>query len=205
MLSRSVFGEFLSLYAKERPRGPALNCYEETISTVEDPPQTATRILEPQFQQERQSYFAQSAPGWAQEVNSGLNSLAWPMAALSPGCFRFSRDSRIKQRRDFIRVRQDGERLVFGCLIMNWRRLTPGARSRLGVITSSKIGGATVRSRARRLLRESFRLHQQQLNQPVDLVLVARSSICGKAFVEVEKDFLTSLRKAGLMKATGAS
>jgi ribonuclease P protein component len=50
------------------------------------------------------------------------------------------------------------------------------------------------------LLRESFRLHQNQLAQPLDLVLVARPSIVGKAFKEVESDFLTSLRKAGLLK-----
>ena len=61
-------------------------------------------------------------------------------------------------------------------------------------------GGAVQRNRARRLLRESFRLHQFELAQPLDLVLVARPSIVGKAFREVEKDFLTTLRKAGLLK-----
>ena len=57
-----------------------------------------------------------------------------------------------------------------------------------------------VRNRARRLLRESFRLHQHELAQPVDLVLVARPSISGKGLADVEKDFLTTLRKAGLLK-----
>ena len=70
----------------------------------------------------------------------------------------------------------------------------------MGVITSGKIGGAVIRSRARRLLRESFRLHQTELNQPLDLVLVARPSIVGKRFADVERDFLTTLRKAGLLK-----
>jgi ribonuclease P protein component len=125
------------------------------------------------------------------------------MAALTPGRFRFGRASRIKQRRDFTRARQEGQRLVFGCLIVNWRPLVPDAQSRLGVVTSSRIGGATVRSRARRLLRESFRLHQHQLVQPVDLVLVARPSLAGKDFAGIERDFLTSLRKAGLLKGMG--
>jgi hypothetical protein len=30
--------------------------YEATISTVENPPQTATRLFEPQLDQERKSY-----------------------------------------------------------------------------------------------------------------------------------------------------
>jgi len=122
------------------------------------------------------------------------------MAAETPPRLRFGRAARIKQGRDFAKVRQEGERQVLGCLIANWRKLPHGSGSRLGVITSGKIGNAVVRNRARRLMRESFRLHQNELAQPVDLVLVARPSIVGKGFAEVEKDFLTTLRKSRLLK-----
>lgn len=84
-------------------------------------------------------------------------------------------------------------------MIANWQRLPAGAASRLGVITAGRIGNAVVRNRARRLLREAFRLHQMELGQPVDLILVARASIVGKPFREVERDFLTTLRKARLL------
>lgn len=117
-----------------------------------------------------------------------------------PQRLSFGRAARIKQGRDFSRVRRQGERLAVGCLIANWDRLPPHAHSRLGVITSGKLGNAVVRNRARRLLRESFRLHQCELTSPVDLVLVARASILGKDFRSVERDFLTTLRKAGLLK-----
>jgi len=122
------------------------------------------------------------------------------MAAETPQRLRFGRAARIKQGRDFARARQEGERLATGCLIANWRNLPSGSASRLGVITAGKIGNAVVRTRARRLLRESFRLHQNEIAQAVDLVLVARPSIVGKGFAEVEKDFLTTLRKSGLLK-----
>ena len=115
---------------------------------------------------------------------------------------QFSRAMRIRQSREFARARQEGRRVVHGCLIANWLRLPAGASTRLGVVTSGKIGGAVVRNRARRLLREAFRLHQHDLSQPVDLILVARASIAGKNFGEVEKDFLNSLRKTGLLKET---
>jgi ribonuclease P protein component len=114
---------------------------------------------------------------------------------------RLRRAARLQQPRDFARVRQQGQRLALGCLIANWHPLPNGASPRLGVVTSRKIGGAVVRSRARRLLRESFRQHQNELAQPVELVLVARPSIAGRAFAEVEKDFLSTLRRAGLLKA----
>jgi ribonuclease P protein component len=116
-----------------------------------------------------------------------------------PPRLKFGRAMRIKQGRDFSRVRQEGQRLVHGCLIANWRKLSAESSHRLGVVTSGKIGNAVVRNRARRLLREAFRLHQFDFSQPVDLVLVARASIVGMSFAEVEKDFLTTVRKAGLL------
>ena len=36
--------------------------------------------------------------------------------------------------------------------------------------------------------------------QPVEIILVARNSIAGRTFAEVEKDYLTTLRRAGLLK-----
>ena len=113
---------------------------------------------------------------------------------------RLGRWSRLAHSRDFARVRQIGERLAQGCLLANWHKLPAGSPSRLGVVTGKKIGGAVARARARRLLRESFRLHQQELALPVELVLVARNSIAGKKFAEVEKDYLTALKRAGLNK-----
>jgi ribonuclease P protein component len=113
---------------------------------------------------------------------------------------RLGRSARIEQSRDFARIRQQGQRLALGCLIANWHQLPDGAKPKLGVVTSKRIGGAVERSRARRLLRESFRQHQNELAQPVEIVLVARPSIAGRAFAEVEKDFLTTLRRAGLLK-----
>jgi len=107
---------------------------------------------------------------------------------------------RLKQRRDFTALKQQGQRLAAGCLIANWTASPAGSGSRLGVITSRKLGSAVTRSRARRLLRETFRLHQHDLRQPVRMVLVARSSILGKQRAEVERDFLSALRKAKLLK-----
>jgi ribonuclease P protein component len=106
----------------------------------------------------------------------------------------------VTQNRDFLRIRQQGERLAQGCLIANWNKLPEGAKPKLGVVTSRKIGGAVQRTRARRLLRESFRLHQHEFAGPIELILVARNSIAGKKFADVEKDFLTTLRRAGLLR-----
>src|SRR4026208_1519722 len=114
---------------------------------------------------------------------------------------RLPKHRHIKQNRDFARVRARGKRMAKGCLTANWLELPAGSLSRVGVVTSRKVGAAVIRSRARRLLREVCRLHQCDLN-PVDLVLVARQSIVGKSLSEGEREFLTAMKQDGVLKAT---
>ena len=122
------------------------------------------------------------------------------MAGPSPDCLRLPRSRRLQQAREFSRIKSSGARMVCGCLIANWQPAGSGSFSRIGIITSKRIGNAVVRSRARRLLREAFRLHQGDLNQSVELILIARASIKGKARSEVERDFLRAMRQARLLK-----
>jgi ribonuclease P protein component len=83
---------------------------------------------------------------------------------------------------------------------LNWLLLPEQSPTRIGIIVSRRVGPALVRNRVRRLLRESFRLHQHELTATADLVLVARPSIAGKSFREVESDFLAALGQAKLLK-----
>jgi len=119
------------------------------------------------------------------------------MAMAAP--LRLRREQRLRQNRDFQRAKTRGQRLAVGCLALNWMEIS-GTIPRVGVITSRKIGPASVRTRVRRLLREAFRLHQHEIARAADLVLVARLSIAGKSFADVERDYLTALRRAKLLK-----
>lgn len=114
---------------------------------------------------------------------------------------RLSRIHRIQQGRDFARLKARGRRLVNGCVVVNCLPSGETSLSRLGVITSRKVGNAVVRSRARRLLREAWRRHQHDFTQPQEIVLVARPSIAGMKLVDVERDYLQALRRGGVLKA----
>jgi ribonuclease P protein component len=122
------------------------------------------------------------------------------MSDPKPVRFSLGRAMRLQQKAEFVRIRDEGQRVSKGCLIANWTTLPSGKMSRLGVITSRKLGRAHVRSRARRLLRESFRLHQHELITPVEIVLIARASIQGRKLCDVEQDYLSVLRRASLIK-----
>lgn len=124
-----------------------------------------------------------------------------PGPTSAPPALRLPRACRIKQGRDFARLKNQGRRLACGCLILNCLPATEETGPRLGVITSRKVGNSVHRSRARRLLREAWRRHQHDFKQPLEVVLVARPSIAGMAFAEVEHDFLTALRRAGMLPA----
>lgn len=114
------------------------------------------------------------------------------------------RRQRLHGSREFARVRAEGQRQVCGCLILNWRRLAAGDSSRLGIVTSRKVGGSVIRSRARRLMREAFRTEQLELTEPVALVLVARPSLARKNFASVCRDLRRGLQEAGLRSPPGA-
>lgn len=118
----------------------------------------------------------------------------------APARLRLGRDRRLHASGVFARIKADGGRRVLGCLILNWLARPGASLSRAGFVVSRRVGDSVARSRARRLLREAFRLHQYDLNAPVDAVLIARPSIARKPLATVERDFLAAARHAGLLK-----
>ena len=111
----------------------------------------------------------------------------------------FPKSVRIQASSDFRNNKENGERLAKGCLLANWQVLPINSFSRLGVVTSKRIGKAVIRNRARRLIRECFRLHKYEFINKIDLILIARKSIAKYSFHEVEKDFIELLKKSDLL------
>lgn len=60
---------------------------------------------------------------------------------------------------------------------------------RLGVIATKRLGNAVTRNRAKRVLRETFRLNQDCLPASCDIVLVARRSVLKADQANVHKRF----------------
>lgn len=96
------------------------------------------------------------------------------------------------------------KRSFVGRYMVLWVREGTDARLRLGLVSSRKVGGAVERNRARRRLREAWRLNRYRLLGKVDVVLVARRAIGEASAAEVEAELLRLCARAGLFeKATG--
>jgi ribonuclease P protein component len=93
------------------------------------------------------------------------------------------------------------ERSVAGRFLVVWLRVAPDADRRLGVVTSRRtLPSAVSRNRARRLLREAFRLNRGNLRPDVDILLLARGRIEHVQRQDVEADLRTTCRRAGIWR-----
>ena len=71
--------------------------------------------------------------------------------------------------------------------------------NRVGITVSKKLGHAVVRNRARRRLREVYRLNEARFQRGWDIVVVARARAVGCDFAALTKAYLALAEKAGIL------
>jgi ribonuclease P protein component len=99
----------------------------------------------------------------------------------------FSRDDRLRKRREFEECYASGVR-VSGRLLQVF--LLPAARPRLGLSVPRRVGGAVIRNRVRRRLREIFRRNRELFGERGgDLVINARPSAARATFLELSDEY----------------
>lgn len=92
-----------------------------------------------------------------------------------------------------------------GRLTVLWVLPSAADRPRMGVVVSKRTLRESVdRARARRLLRESFRLLRPNLAAGCDVILMARFRIEGATCADVMRDVEKLCRKAGIWRGCGA-
>ncbi|WP_298019316.1 ribonuclease P protein component [uncultured Dysosmobacter sp.] len=105
----------------------------------------------------------------------------------------------LKENYEFRRLYQKGASAVGNGMVLYCRKNRLG-HNRLGVTVSVKLGHAVVRNRARRRLREVYRLNGDKLRQGYDIILVARSRTTTAPWKDLNDTFLRLCRKLDLLK-----
>ena len=105
----------------------------------------------------------------------------------------------IKENRTFRLIYRRGHSAVTPFLVAYCRPNRLG-RNRLGITVSTKLGGAVVRNRARRRLREVYRLAAPRLRQGFDIILVARAKAVDGPYDRLTRAFHRACRELDLMQ-----
>ncbi len=95
----------------------------------------------------------------------------------------------IKKNKDFQAVYQNGKSYANRLLVMYVKK-SDMPRSRIGISVSKKVGNSVVRHHLTRLIRESFRLHEDVVEAGLDIVVVARASAKEENYKTIESAYL---------------
>jgi ribonuclease P protein component len=112
--------------------------------------------------------------------------------------FSFKKSERILKRSEFVSLFKKGHRIHRKHFVLNYLRNGLG-NLRLGITVSKKVGGAVIRNRIKRLVREYFRLHKARIESAYDLNFIAKpgaarlssqqiNQTLGHFFSEISKD-----------------
>ena len=90
----------------------------------------------------------------------------------------------LKKTADFRNVYQNGKSLANKYLVM-YVMENNREKNRLGISVSKKVGNSVVRHRVTRLIRESYRLHEEHFLCGYDIVAVVRVNAKNSTFADM--------------------
>jgi ribonuclease P protein component len=106
------------------------------------------------------------------------------------------RAERLRKRREFVAIQGSGRKLQTDhFLVFVQRGRTAEAAPRMGVTVSRKVGGAVVRNRVKRLVREVFRRSKMLFPRGLDIVFVAKKSAETAEYEQVKREIEGLCRK----------
>jgi ribonuclease P protein component len=117
---------------------------------------------------------------------------------------RFPRAARMLVARDFAELRAKGSRRIASRHFSAEFRPTDRSTARLGLAVSRRVSKLAVeRNRLKRLVRDSFR-RRRAVFEPVDILVIARSSAVAASGTELLADLEALWRRLPALKPTQA-
>ena len=95
----------------------------------------------------------------------------------------------LKKNADFQTVYKCGKSFANKYLVMYVKENDLGI-NRIGISVSKKVGNSVVRHRVKRLILESYRLHEDMFNSSLDMVIIARNTAKDNSYKEISSAVL---------------
>lgn len=95
----------------------------------------------------------------------------------------------LKKNNDFQNVYRNGKSYANRFLVMYVLK-NDTEKNRIGISVSKKVGNSVIRHHITRLVRESYRLHEDMFNSGFDIVVIARTTARKASYHEVESALL---------------
>lgn len=100
---------------------------------------------------------------------------------------------------EFSRVYKRGRYLTGNFVVVHFlKRKGQCGKNRLGVTVSRNVSGSVRRNRIKRLIRESYRLMEDELSTGYDLIITGRQKDVPPTFVQLDRELGKILRRAGI-------
>jgi ribonuclease P protein component len=111
----------------------------------------------------------------------------------------FPKTKRLTHRLEYESVKQNGVTQRGKLLILSLMPTDNSDSWRAGFITSGRLGGAVVRNRVRRRLREIVRRHQHELRKGFWFVIIAKYEAASATYAALEDEWLRLARRASIL------
>jgi ribonuclease P protein component len=111
----------------------------------------------------------------------------------------FPKTRRLTLTSQFARVRTEGQNVRGRLLILGFLRTEGTERFQAGFVTSKRIGGAVVRNRVRRRLRDIVRTQQGRLREGSWFVVIARPAAARASYRALKDEWLRLAERASIL------
>lgn len=118
---------------------------------------------------------------------------------MPPTRLRFPKSAHLCRASEFAKLKREGQSFHGKLIVLSVVQSAEATEARIGLITSRRVGGAVVRNRVRRRMREIVRAVRPQLKAGVWLALIARQAASRATFQALRDEWTLLAQRSSIL------
>ena len=112
----------------------------------------------------------------------------------------FPKSKRLIRSAEFEQVKREGAAQRGTFIVLASLATEPAELARAGIVTSKRIGGAVIRNRIRRRVREIIRRHHHTIQPGLWMVVITRPAAANATYAQLELEWLRLAKRASILR-----